>query len=381
MHSSQIHVNLFSLKKVTSLPEVAANQSGGKASGDSGLRLIKSMSKLPETILSMVTMRNLIRYAGTSLSYWSTLNNGHVAIWLRSCVQDLSQENISTALQTEEYIAQGPNLNRLKNRKNLRTTGFNFCESLLSKRKRSVYTTLSVKKETQTNVSFFDFRRPFSTNIRSNNLDKRVLATELKQMVEKCKNKDGRYANLIQIIGSFSTINLAYLMVKSNKDISAKGLSDKTLDGISLKTLQRISKDTLSGVIEFYPVRRVLIPKPGKSVLRPLGVSSPREKVVQKAIELVLTVIFEEIFLDCSHGSRANRNYHSALKHLQLQIGNASTYTWIIEGNIKRCFDTIPHFMVLKGLRRKVDCPATLNLIKRILGAGYILNEDLNKVG
>jgi len=200
-------------------------------------------------------------------------------------------------------------------------------------------------------------------------------------MVEKCKNKDGRYGNLIQIIGSFSTINLAYLMVKSNMGISAKGVGDKTLDGISLKTLQKISKDTLSGAIEFSPVRRVLIPKPGKSVLRPLGVSSPREKIVQKAIELVLTSIFEEIFLDCSHGSRPNRSCHSALKYLQLNIGNASTYTWVIEGDIKGCFDNIPHSMVLKGLRRKVDCPATLNLIKRILGAGYILNEDLKKVG
>lgn len=200
-------------------------------------------------------------------------------------------------------------------------------------------------------------------------------------MVEKCKNKDGRYGNLIQIISSFSTINLAYLMVKSNMGTSAKGVSDKTLDEISLKTLQKISKDILSGAIEFSPVRRVLIPKPGKSVLRPLGVSSPREKIVQKAIELVLTSIFEEIFLDCSHGSRPNRSCHSALKYLQLKIGNASTYTWVIEGDIKGCLENIPHSMILKGLRRKVDCPATLNLIKRILGAGYILNEDLKKVG
>ena len=49
--------------------------------------------------------------------------------------------------------------------------------------------------------------------------------------------------------------------------------------------------------------RRVNIPKPGKTELRPLGVSSPREKLAQKAIELVLTAIFEEIFLDCGHGS------------------------------------------------------------------------------
>jgi len=339
------------------------------------------MSRLPETILSMVTMRNLIRYAGTSLSYWSTLNNGHVAMWLRSCVQDLSQENTGTALQKEDYITQGPKLNRLKNRKNLRTTGFNLYKNLSNKGKRSVHNTLSVKEGTQTNRSFVGLRRSFSTNIRSNNLDERVLVTELKQMVEKCKNKDGRYGNLIQIIGSFSTVNLAYLMVKSNPGISAKGVSNETLDGINLKTLQKISKDILSGAIKFSPVRRVLIPKPGKSALRPLGVSSPREKIVQKAIDLVLTVIFEEIFLDCSHGSRPNRSCHSALKHLQLKIGNASTYSWVIEGDIKGCFDNIPHSMILKGLRRRVDCPATINLIKQILSAGYILNEDLKKVG
>ena len=58
----------------------------GKAPGDSRFRLSKSMSRLPKTILSMVMMKNLIRYAGTSLSYRSTLNNGHVAIWLKSCV-------------------------------------------------------------------------------------------------------------------------------------------------------------------------------------------------------------------------------------------------------------------------------------------------------
>jgi len=103
MYFSQIHVNLFSL--VTSLPGVAANQNGGKASGDGGLRLSESMSRLPETILSMVTMRNLLRYAGTSLSYRSSLNNGHVAMWLRSCAQGLSQENTGTALQKKRLYS------------------------------------------------------------------------------------------------------------------------------------------------------------------------------------------------------------------------------------------------------------------------------------
>ena len=379
MYSSQVHVNSFSLKKVTSLPGVAANKSGGKASGDGGLRLNMSVPRLPEAILNMITIRNLLRYARTSLSYWSAHINGHVVKWLRSCVQGFNQENTGIALQIEDFVAQGSKFNRLKNRKNLRTTGFNLCKNNFCKGKRSVHSTL--KEGTQANKLFVGYHRSFTTKIHSINLDERVLAMELKQMVEKCKNKDGRYGKLIQIIGSLSTINLAYLMVKNKSGISTKGVDKATLDGINVKALKKLSRDTLSGVIKFSPVRRVFIPKPGTTVLRPLGVSSPREKIIQKAIELVLTAIFEEIFLDCSHGSRPNRSCHSALKHLQLKIGNASTYTWVIEGDIKGCFDNIPHSMILKGLRRKIDCPATLNLIERILGAGYILDEDLKKFG
>lgn len=377
---SQTRVNSFFRKKVTNLPGVALNKEGGKASGDCGLRVSMSVPRLSEIMSFKVTIRNLTRPAGTALSYRSFYNNGLVVKGFRSCVQVLNQKNTNTALQKEEYWAQEPKNDRLKIRKNLRTTGFNLYKDNC-KGKRSVHSISSLKKGTQVDKLFCVQSRPFTQEIRSINLDERVLATELKQIIEKCKNKDGRYGNLIQIIGSLATVKLAYLMVKSNSGISSKGIEKTTLDGLNLKKLQRISKNILSGKIKFSPVRRVYISKPGKSELRPLGVSNPREKVVQKAIHLVLTAIFEEIFLDCSHGFRIGRCCHSALKHLQLKIGNASTYTWVIEGDIKECFDKIPHEMILKGLRRKVDCPATINLIKRILKAGYVLDEDIKKVG
>jgi hypothetical protein len=210
-------VSSFSLKKITSLPGVAANKSCGKASGDGRLRLNMSMSRQPETILNMVTIRNLIRLAGIPLSYWSPHINDQVAAWLNSCVQGFNQENTGTALQKEDYTTQEPKFKRLKNRKNLRTTGFNLCKNYY-KGKRSVHSILCIKEGTQANTLFVDSRRSFTTKIRSINLDERVMATELKQMVEKCKKKDGRYGNLIQIIGSLSTIKLAYLMIKSKKD-------------------------------------------------------------------------------------------------------------------------------------------------------------------
>merc|ERR1712106_1100431 len=381
MCSSQTHVNSFSSKKVTSLLEVAVNKYCGKASSDGKLRSNIRWSRPLETILNMVTIRNLIRFTGTSLSYWLPYIYNQVVTWFEPCVQGFNQENTDTELQKEDYKVQEPKFKRLKIRKNLRTTGFNLCNNASYKGKRSVHITSCMKKGTQANKLIVNSRRSFVTKIRPKNLDERVMATKLKQLVKKCKNKDGRYGNLIQIIGSSSTILLAYLMVKSNPGISAKGIDKTTLDGLSFKTLQKISQDVLSGKIKFSPVRRVYIPKPGKSVLRPLGVSNPREKIVQKAMEMVLTAIFEEFFLDCSHGSRPGRSCHTALKHLQLNIGNASTYSWVIEGDIKGCFDNIPHNMILKGLKRKIDCVSTLTLVKRILSAGYVLDENLKKVG
>merc|ERR1711907_902669 len=99
--------------------------------------------------------------------------------------------------------------------------------------------------------------------------------------------------------------------IRNNSGISAKGVDNTTLDGISLRTLKKISDDILGGNFKFTPVRRVYIPKPGKTALRPLGVSSPREKIVQKAIELVLTAIFEEIYKNYKKRKRPGRGCHT----------------------------------------------------------------------
>lgn len=380
MHSSQMHVNSFFLKKVTSLLWVAIDKDCGKVQSDGKLRLNMRKSRLLETILNMVTLRNLIRLAGTSLSYWLPHIYNQIVTWFGSCVQGSDQKNTDTALQEEVCKAQEPKFKRLKNRKNLRTTGFNLCNDIYNyKGKRSVYSTFCIKEETQTNIPFVNSRRLFNKNSPIN-LDERVMATELKQMVKKCKNKDNRYGNLIQIIGSFSTIKLAYLMIKNNPGISAKGIDSTTLDSLNFKILQKISQDVLSGKTKFSPVRRVYIPKSGKSVLQPFDISNSREKIVQKAMEMVLTAIFEEVFLDCSHGLRPGRSCHTALKHLQLKIGNASTYSWVIKGYIKGCFDNIQHDIIIKRLKRKVDCVSTLTLVKRILNAGYVLDEDIKKI-
>jgi len=207
------------------------------------------------------------------------------------------------------------------------------------------------------------------------NLSPRVVYSTFKSRITKSLNKDGRYGDLINIIGDPSVLILAYLSIKGNPGNMTPGFvtaghKPETLNGIDHDFFLHLSRDIRSGRFNFGPARRVLIPKPGKSEKRPLGVGNPRDKIVQKAISMVLNVIYEPVFLSCSHGFRPGRGCHSALQELQTKHGNS--FVWAVEGDISKCFDSITHDIILKLLRKRIDCPATLNLIQKSLKAGFV---------
>ena len=366
-------------KKVPSLILVAFGVNRcGKARIDGCLRGNTIISRLTKAIEYKVTIRNLIHPAGISLLYKLSSVNSFVFEGSMSCVQGVDQLSPRTAFQKENRV-QKLKYSRYKIRKNLRTVGSNL-NSFSYLRRRSFHRTINFgRKDSKQLLTSASRQFTASAAILSASLDERVIATNLKEAVNKRKNKDGRYGNLILVISEISTLKLAYSIIKRNPGNSSKSVDNTTLDGKSLKYLERISNEIKSGNFKFFPSRRVLIPKPGKDELRPLGISNPREKIVQKAIEMVLTAIYEEIFLDCNHGSRPGRSCHTALKRLQLC--NASTFTWVVVGDIKGCFDNIPYTRILKDLRQQVDCPATENIIKKILNAGYMLDQDVKRVG
>lgn len=130
----------------------------------------------------------------------------------------------------------------------------------------------------------------------------------------------------------------------------------------------------LTGKFKFAPARQVKNKNLASQQEIVTSIGRPLEKIIQKAIFILLSVIYEPKFLNVSHGFRLNKSTHSALDLLHLRGG---PYPWVIQGNIKDSFDTISHTIIMECLKKDISCVRTLSLIERALKAGYINTEKL----
>jgi RNA-directed DNA polymerase len=122
------------------------------------------------------------------------------------------------------------------------------------------------------------------------------------------------------------------------------------------------------------PVRERMIPKAGGK-LRRLGIPTVADRVVQASLKLVLEPIFEADFLPCSYGFRPKRRAHDAVSDVHYLASKPRNYEWIVEGDIKACFDEISHPALMDRVRVRIADRRVLALVKAFLKAG-ILSED-----
>lgn len=115
------------------------------------------------------------------------------------------------------------------------------------------------------------------------------------------------------------------------------------------------------------PVRRVMIPKPGGVGERPLGIPTIRDRVVQMAVKLVTEPIFEADFDEAAYGYRPRRSAEQAVRRVNEAVWHG--HTEVIDADLSKYFDTIPHAPLMKSVARRISDAKVLHLIKMWLKA------------
>jgi RNA-directed DNA polymerase len=181
---------------------------------------------------------------------------------------------------------------------------------------------------------------------------------------------DGRIRNLMDLMHQPDWLQEACSRVLVRSRGKASGVDRVTTrrfqEGLEGK-LETLRRELKHGTYQPQPVRRVWIPK-SNGKMRALGIPCLRDKIVQEAMRMALEPIFEVEFHEHSYGFRPNRNTHHAVFRCQHLMQNG--FTWVIEGDVKACFDEISHKAILKVVREKVMDNKFLDLITRFLKAG-----------
>lgn len=196
----------------------------------------------------------------------------------------------------------------------------------------------------------------------------------LKSLEEKASVSNYKYERLYRNLYNPEFYLLAYANIAKSQGSMTQGVDGQTLDNMSLPRINRIIESIRNRTYQPKPAKRKYIPKKNGK-LRPLGITSTDDKLVQEVVRMILEAIYEPTFSNNSHGFRPKRSCHTALTQVKK---NFTGVTWIVEGDIKACFDNFDHHVLVELLRKRISDEAFIGLIWKFLKAGYMEQWQYN---
>jgi len=210
--------------------------------------------------------------------------------------------------------------------------------------------------------------------------ERRVLEIQAKLHQWAREDPRRRFDDLFGLVCDPAFLRVAWYRVRGNRGARSAGVDGMTAwhidNQVGVENLVAgLRAELKARSFRPLPVRERMIPKPGTLKKRRLGISTVRDRVVQATLKLVLEPIFEADFLPCSYGFRPNRRTHDAVAEVRHLASRNRDYEWVVEGDIKACFDEISHPALMNRVRARVGDKRVLALLKAFLKAG-ILHED-----
>src|SRR5262249_12813467 len=168
---------------------------------------------------------------------------------------------------------------------------------------------------------------------------------------------------------AFTWLLAAYWGTRRDGATGVDGITAADYEADLVTNLRSLLDRAKSGSYRAPPVRRVHIAKgPGSKETRPIGIPTLEDKVLQRAVVMLLQPIYEQDFKPCSYGFRPGRSAHQALDDLQHQLMRNGS-GWILEVDIRKFFDNLDWELVLKAVRHHDKTPWVLLYIERWLKA------------
>ena len=203
-----------------------------------------------------------------------------------------------------------------------------------------------------------------------NALTLETMSPGLLKVVERAKTEpEGRFHSLAHLL-DVPALMRAYRRMRKGAAVGVDGVTKEQYGQVLGDNLLDLHERLVSKRYRHQPIRRVHIPKDnGKT--RPIGISAFEDKLVQDAVREVLEAIYEQDFLDCSHGFRPGRRAHDAIRALD-RVVHQGKVSWILEADIVSFFDSLDRTKLKELLQVRVADGSLLRLIGKCLHVGVL---------